>query len=138
MAATPGARVVLLARNQKQEDAIRAEWPGLFASSKIVVPPGAVDGLNLIWHSEMVISGGGTMNREAAALGVPVYSIFRGHIGAVDRYLANLGRLTLIDSVADVEKKIRLERRPRSSGPRTGSNETLNRIVENVISVVEK
>ena len=48
-------------------------------------PNRAFDGLNLIWFSDLVISGGGTMNREAAALGVPVYSIFRGKIGGVDR-----------------------------------------------------
>jgi predicted glycosyltransferase len=138
MAATPEVRAVLLARNERQEDAIRAAWKPLFDSGKILVPPGTVDGLNLIWHSELVISGGGTMNREAAALGVPVYSIFRGHIGAVDKYLAGLGRLTLLKSVEDVETKIVLQRRARSSDPKLGGNETLKRIVENVISVVEK
>ena len=46
------------------------------------------------------------MNREAAALGVPVYSIFRGTIGAVDKYLAEKGRLTLIETVEDVRLKI--------------------------------
>ena len=47
------------------------------------------------------------MNREAAALGVPVYSIFRGKIGAVDHYLAENGRLILIETVDDVRAKIR-------------------------------
>lgn len=51
------------------------------------------------------------MNREAAALGVPVYSIFRGKIGAVDHYLAEKGRLTLIETVDDVRAKIRPVRR---------------------------
>ncbi len=45
------------------------------------------------------------MNREAAALGVPVYSIFRGKIGAVDHYLAEKGRLTLIETVDDVRPR---------------------------------
>ncbi len=48
------------------------------------------------------------MNREAAALEVPVYSIFRGKIGAVDSYLAAHGRLVLLESVADVKSKIKL------------------------------
>lgn len=52
------------------------------------------------------------MNREAAAMGVPVYSIFRGRLGAVDRHLRETGRLVLIESTADVDQKIRLE--PRS------------------------
>ncbi len=133
----PNMRIVLLPRNHKQEESIRREWGALFASGTVLVPPHAVDGLNLIWHSELVISGGGTMNREAAALGVPVYSIFRGHIGAVDRYLSARGRLVLLECVDDVEKKILLERRPRSSNAGSGNSETLRRIVENVISVVE-
>jgi predicted glycosyltransferase len=46
------------------------------------------------------------MNREAAALeGVPVYSIFRGKIGAIDRYLADHGRMVLLESVEDVKSK---------------------------------
>ena len=57
-------------------------------SGKIVIPDQVLDGLNLMWYSDLVISGGGTMNREAAALRVPVYSIFRGRMGAVDKYLA--------------------------------------------------
>ncbi|HSW36452.1 MAG TPA: DUF354 domain-containing protein, partial [Candidatus Limnocylindrales bacterium] len=56
---------------------------------------------------------GGTMNREAAALGVPVYSIFRGFIGAVDRYLEADGRLTLIESIADVRSKIHIHKRDK-------------------------
>ena len=65
-----------------------------------------MDGLNLIWFSDLVVSGGGTMNREAAALNVPVYSIFRGKIGAVDRYLAESGRLILLESVHDVRTRL--------------------------------
>ena len=61
----------------------------------MIIPDDPLNGLDLIWFSDLVISGGGTMNREAAALGVPVYSIFRGKIGAVDQYLADTGRLML-------------------------------------------
>jgi hypothetical protein len=53
------------------------------------------------------------MNREAAALGVPVYSIFRGKIGAVDRYLTKTGRLILIETVEDARSKIQPVRRPK-------------------------
>ena len=56
----------------------RETWPELLRQGKVLIPDHVIDGLNLIWHSDVVISGGGTMNREAAALGVPVYSIFRG------------------------------------------------------------
>jgi predicted glycosyltransferase len=61
-----------------------------------------VKGLDLIIKSDLVISGGGTMVREAAALGVPAYSIFAGEQGAVDVRLAREGRLTLIRTPEDV------------------------------------
>ncbi len=48
------------------------------------------------------------MNREAAALGFPVYSIFRGALGAVDNYLAERGRLIMIESQEDVASKVRI------------------------------
>ena len=90
---------------------IYTTWPEWCKERKIIVPDHAVDGLNLVWYSDLVVSGGGTMNREAAALGVPVYSIFRGKIGAVDRYLAEKGRLILIETVDDVRGNIRPIRR---------------------------
>ena len=133
----PHTKVVLLPRNQKQEAAIRKTWPALFASGSIIVPDHAVDGLNLIWYSDLVISGGGTMNREAAALGVPVYSIFRGEIGAVDRYLAAAGRLVMVKSEEDVRTKILLQHRHRPAEPEKADSGALKKIVDNVVSVIE-
>src|SRR5437667_7163236 len=105
--------MVVLPRNKRQEDLLRHDWRGLFEMGKFLIPNHVVDGLNLIWYSDLVISGGGTMNREAAALGVPVYSTFRGQIGAVDQYLSRKGRLVLLENVGDVPTKIRLVRRTR-------------------------
>lgn len=62
----------------------------------------AVDGLQLIWASDVFVSGGGTMNREAALLGVPAYSIFTGRKPYLDEYLAKQGRLTFVDSLEKV------------------------------------
>lgn len=111
LAHSNSTRIVLLPRNDRQARDITQRWPHLLAQGKIVLPHQAVDGLNLVWHSDLVISGGGTMNREAAALGVPVYSIFKGPIGAVDRYLADHGRLVLINDSADAAARIVLEKR---------------------------
>jgi len=133
----PNTKIVLLPRNRSQEVSIRNSWPELLASGKVIIPAHAVDGLNLIWHSDLVISGGGTMNREAAALGVPVYSIFRGKIGAVDRYLADTGRLVLIESVDDVRRKIVLEPRLRSGASENSSGGALRKVVDNIIAAVE-
>ena len=56
------------------------------------------------------------MNREAAALGVPVYSIFRGKTGAIDRQLQKEGRLVMVETTEEADQKIKLARRTRN-GP---------------------
>jgi hypothetical protein len=130
-------RVVLLPRNERQAAVLRKTWGNSISSGKILIPEHAVDGLNLVWSSDLVVSGGGTMNREAAALGVPVYTIFRGQIGAVDRYLVQQGRLTLIEKVDDVRTKIILAPRERSAKPGTGDSQVLQIIVNNIIAILE-
>jgi predicted glycosyltransferase len=132
----PEVKMILLPRNEHQASEIRSKWGDLFASGRILIPSRVTDGLNLIWHSDLVISGGGTMNREAAALGVPVYSIFRGEIGAVDRYLALTGRLTLIERPQDVADKIVLTKRDRNQMVDCQVNNTLNAIVEHVKTIL--
>ncbi len=130
-------KAVVLPRNEAQAGWLRATWPVLFESGRAIIPRRAVDGLNLIWNSDLVVSGGGTMNREAAALGVPVYSIFRGKIGAVDRYLADQGRLILLETPEDVRTKIDLRRR-RQAPPDAGrSNLALRKIVDNISSLIQ-
>lgn len=133
----PTVRVVMLPRNHNQATILRARWARAIESGRIVIPENAVDGLNLIWNSDLVISGGGTMNREAAALGVPVYSIFRGRIGAVDQYLARTGRLTVIERIEEIPTKIVLERRMPSSLDLEGQGIALDCILQAVISIAE-
>jgi uncharacterized protein len=129
--------LVILPRNHSQMEWIADRWPKLCREGRIIFPKKAVDGLNLIWWSDLVISGGGTMNREAAALGVPVYSIFRGKTGAVDRYLAESGRLFLIESPDDLRKKIKVERRQRSGDLRFTNSKPLDTIVRGIVSALE-
>ena len=62
-----------------------------------VVPPHAIDAQSLIAYADLVISAGGTMNREAVALGTPVYTTFEGRLGAVDERLIAEGRLRKLD-----------------------------------------
>jgi predicted glycosyltransferase len=130
-------RVVLLPRNDRQSATLQKEWGDCIAKGKIIIPKQVLDGLNLIWHSDLVISGGGTMNREAAALGVPVYSIFRGKIGAVDRYLAGNDRLVLLERAEDIHTKIVLKRRERARPNFSAGSATLCRISEAIISIAE-
>jgi predicted glycosyltransferase len=68
-----------------------------------LIPEKPLNGIDLILDSDLVISGGGTMAREAAVLGVPSYSFFIGPKGAVDEFLEKKGRLVLIDSIEDIK-----------------------------------
>lgn len=129
-------QLVLLPRNRAQGERLRKAYPDWFKESKIIVPSQLVDGLNLIWFSDLVVGAGGTMNREAAALGVPVYSLFRGKTGAVDRMLEREGRLTMIKSPEEIWTKIPIEKRPKVSRP-TRSSGALAKIMFNIENIIE-
>jgi predicted glycosyltransferase len=133
----PNTRVILLPRNDAQNKTLRNAWAKWVASRKIIVPEHAVDGVNLIWFSDLVISGGGTMNREAAALGVPVYSIFRGKIGAVDRHLQQEGKLILVESVEEIREKIILKRRETNEQKISNHRPTLQAIVDGIRDIAK-
>jgi predicted glycosyltransferase len=92
------ARVVLLARN----DAQREEFITRHQSERIIAPHAALDGATLIAAADLVVSAGGTMNREAAALGVPVATVYAGEWAAVDEQLVREGRLKRIRTQADI------------------------------------
>jgi uncharacterized protein len=79
---------IVLPRTPEQRDYVR----GLGLPS-VLVPEEAVDGQSLIALSDLVVSAGGTMNREAVALGVPVYTTYGGRLGGVDEMLIREGRL---------------------------------------------
>ena len=129
-------RMVTLPRNSKQAQKLKEEWSDVIASGRMIIPGSPVDGLNLIWFSDLVVSGGGTMNREAAALGVPVYSIFRGKIGAVDRYLVQQNRLVLLETRSDIRTKIRLARWNRPAQPESRNRPVLQYLVNSILSLL--
>ena len=131
-------QLILIPRNKNQEDSVRKTWPSAIATDKIIIPDHAINGLDLMWFSDLVISGGGTMNREAAALGVPVYSIFRGTIGAVDNYLSEKGRLVLLESPNDLGTKINLIKRDKNFSPDQSEKKALNTIVNRIVEILQK
>jgi predicted glycosyltransferase len=102
-------QAVVLARTPDQRAAVAAR--GL---PSLVVPENAVDAQSLIAFSDLVVSAGGTMNREAAALGVPVYTTFGGRIGAVDEKLLDEGRLRRLTDPGELE----LVKRPAGEAAR--------------------
>ncbi len=81
-------QAVVLPRTAEQRAAIRA-----LGLPSLLVPERAVDAQSLIAHADLVVSAGGTMNREAVALGIPVYTTFAGRLGGVDERLIGDGRL---------------------------------------------
>jgi predicted glycosyltransferase len=95
-----GVQVVALPRVASQRD----ELAGLIG---FVVPERAVDAQSLIALADLVISAGGTMNREAVALGTPVYTTFEGRLGAVDERLIAQGRLRRLDDPEQLDLRRR-------------------------------
>jgi predicted glycosyltransferase len=90
--------LVIVPRTAEQRERYAAD-----PRPNVVVPERAVDGLSLIATADMVIGAGGTMNREAVALGTPAYTLFAGRMGAVDERLIAEGRLHRVAAAADVE-----------------------------------
>ena len=119
--ATENVQVILLPRNQAQRAAYSAR-----ATERLFVPSTPLDGANLIVSSDLVISAGGTINREAAALGVPAASIYAGKWAAVDEELVREGRLQRISTVNDLEK-LRIEKKERARPRR--SREVIDEVV---------
>jgi uncharacterized protein len=95
-----GVQVVALPRVATQ----RAELAGIMG---FVVPEHAVDAQSLVALADLVISAGGTMNREAVALGTPVYTTFEGRLGAVDERLIAQGRLRRLDDPEQLDLRRR-------------------------------
>jgi hypothetical protein len=104
-AAEQGTQAVVLPRVASQREELRRV-------AGFVVPEHAVDAQSLIAHADLVISAGGTMNREAVALGTPVYTTFQGRLGAVDERLIDEGRLRMLAAPEELD----LGRRTRFDG----------------------
>jgi uncharacterized protein len=129
-------KIIVTPRTTKQKSSIKKEFSNFIRAKKIIIPEHAVNGLDLIWYSDMVLSGGGTMIREAAALNVPAYSFFRGKIGAVDQYLVKTGKLHLIEKTDDIHSKIKLKHRDRLETSHPIANHSLESIVNNIENLI--
>jgi predicted glycosyltransferase len=126
LTADPRVFVVLIPRTDGQAAAARAR-----RAPRLIVPDHAVDAQSLIAFADLVISAGGTMNREAVALGTPVYTIFSGRMGAVDEALIAAG---LLRQLGDPEA---LELSPRASPPGPREPRDPGVLVNAVLGAVE-
>jgi predicted glycosyltransferase len=91
-------QAVVLPRTDAQREHVRS-----LSLPSVVVTEGAVDAQSLIAASDLVVSAGGSMNREAVALGVPVYTTYGGRLGGVDESLIRSGRLRPLTDVRALE-----------------------------------
>jgi len=108
----------VLARLQGQQTVVLPRTPEqraqLAAAGGLIVPERAIDAQSLIYYADLVVSAGGTMNREAVALGTPVYTVFEGRLGAVDQRLIADGRLLRLRRADEIA----LVKRERGAGER--------------------
>jgi uncharacterized protein len=89
------AQAVVIPRTDRQAAEVRA-----IGAANLIVPERAIDAQSLIAFADLVVSAGGTMNREAVALGTPVFTTFAGRMGGVDEALIGDGRLQVLDDPA--------------------------------------
>jgi predicted glycosyltransferase len=102
LAGEPRAQAVVIPRTERQGAEARA-----LGAANLIVPERAIDAQSLIAHADLVVSAGGTMNREAVALGTPVYTTFTGKMGGVDEALIADGRLRVLEDPASFELRKR-------------------------------
>ena len=100
--AASDAQAVVIPRTGAQGEAVRA-----LGAANLIVPERAIDAQSLIAYADLVVSAGGTMNREAVALGTPVFSTFSGRMGGVDEALVADGRLRVLADPAALELRKR-------------------------------
>jgi predicted glycosyltransferase len=122
LAARTDVLLVLLPRTPAQE--IASEH---LRGPSCLIPEKALDALSLAYYSDLVIGAGGTMNREAAVLGTPTYTVFQGNLGSVDRLLADAGRMVLVERA----EQIVIEKRAKA---RTGLADTGASLTSHVVS----
>jgi hypothetical protein len=97
LADQPNVRVLVVPRTNEQAEEMRGLLP-----KELTIADKVYDGVELISNADLVVSAGGTMNREAAVLGTPAYTIFAGRLGAVDQELIRRGLLTQVTKPEDV------------------------------------
>ena len=118
---------VVLPRTVEQREYVRS-----LSLPSLIVPDHAVDAQSLIALADVVVSAGGTMNREAAALGVPVYTTYGGRLGGVDEMLIREGRLQPLTD----PRALDLNKREHATGTRIRRDPRL--LLDLLLSALER
>jgi predicted glycosyltransferase len=125
--------ILITSRSQKDRDFINQN---VKSKSKVIFLEKAVDGLQLVSTADIVLSGGGTMNREAALIGTKTYSIFTGKRPYLDEHLESHGRLTFINSKDDITQ-IKVER-IREKKPYDYNKKIVNEVTDIIVNLMNK
>jgi uncharacterized protein len=125
LAAAEGVQAVVIPRTERQRAEVRA-----MGAASLVLPERAIDAQSLIACADLVVSAGGTMNREAVALGTPVFTTFAGRMGGVDETLVAEGRLRVLSNPAE------LPLRKRETAPGVLNRRDPEFLVEGVLGAV--
>jgi hypothetical protein len=126
------AQVIVLPRTREQGEQLKRFYGMRCAPFR--VSDKSVDALSLMAHSDAVLSGGGTMAREAAIIGIPAYSLFAGKPGAVDAALERDGKLTILRRIEDV-RDLRFEKNARAFRSTTADARTGEVILQHIIAL---
>jgi predicted glycosyltransferase len=121
-------KILLLPRSDSQARHFRA-----LRLDNIVISPHVLDGLNLVYWSDMVISAGGSMNREAIVMGTPACTIFRGRMAGVDRKMIENGMLRNLESFEDLKQIIPIQKHRRQFEPICGT--AIDQVIQGILSV---
>jgi len=126
LAGAAEAQAVVIPRTERQGAEVRE-----MGATNLIVPERAIDAQSLIAFADLVVSAGGTMNREAVALGAPVFTTFAGRMGGVDEKLIADGRLRVLTDAAQ------LPLRKRDSPPGVHNPRDPELLVAGVLGAVE-
>ena len=130
--AAPDTLCVLIPRTPRQAEWAKSLWP-----ERVVIPDRVLPNVDLLWGADLVVGAGGTMNREAAVIGTPTYSLFAGQATAVDRYLTTRGLMTLVADATQL-RCIQIRRKPSMSWPPASclADQPLPAIVDRILDRV--
>jgi uncharacterized protein len=129
--ANPNVKIILLPRKNYQGEELKKCHP----QPNIIIPKKVLDGANLLFAADLVVSGGGTMNREATALGIPVITIFSGKPAAIDEMLINQGKMSKIETDEDLAK---IELAKKSFANIERATETKMKVADLILDTVKK
>jgi hypothetical protein len=128
------SQVIVLPRTREQAADLKSSYG--MRSPPFQVLDKSVDALSLMAHSDAVLSGGGTMVREAAILGTPAYSLFAGKPGALDAALERDGKLTILRTIEEV-RNLRFEKNARTFRSNSADARTGEVILQHIIALAK-